>query len=74
MLKKKAVPAQPPYDRKWSAAIDHSDVVADTGCAIIISELLRVLVLIIAVPAMVDRGPYFSGKQTLSTGLGSIIR
>jgi hypothetical protein len=68
----KVVPARRPYDRKWSAPIDHSHGVADAGCAIIIFELLRVLVLIIAY-SYGGSGPLLSGKETLSTDGGILV-
>jgi hypothetical protein len=46
--------------------------VADAGCAIIIFELLRVLVLIIAY-SYGGSGPLLSGKETLSTDGGGIL-
>lgn len=60
----KVVPAQPPYDRRWSAAIDHSHGVADAGCAIIMIFLM----LIIAY-SYGGSGPFLSGKETLSTSI-----
>lgn len=69
ILKKKAVPAQPPSDRKWSAAIGHSHT---AWLMRVVLLLLSLLVLIIAYSSG-GSGPLLSGKETLSTGSSRIL-